>query len=116
MANLGGITVNVTPVITVDNDTAWTLLGLLELYCRANNKTIEVSHCRPADSDEAFSVSFNFINDTGSSPVGTNELFGYIDGHPCYVVRDEYGRIVISDELMRELIERATGSSTGGAE
>lgn len=113
MANLG-LTVNVTPVITVDNDTAWTILGLLELYCRANNKTIEVRHCRPADSDEAFSVSFDFKDDNGSSPtVGEHELFGEIDGHNFYVVRDEYGRIVVSDELMRELIERVNGSSTG---
>lgn len=61
------LTVNVTPVITVDNDTAWTILGLLELYCRANNKTIEVRHCRSAESDKPFEVSFNFIDDTGSS-------------------------------------------------
>ena len=47
----------------------------------------------------------------GSSPIGKTELFGKIDGNSIYVVRDEYGRIVISDELMRELIERATGSS-----
>lgn len=46
-----------------------------------------------------------------SSPIGKTELFGKIDGNSIYVVRDEYGRIVISDELMRELIERATGSS-----
>lgn len=109
MANLG-LTVNVTPVITVDNDTAWTILGLLELYCRANNKTIEVRHCRPADSDEAFSVSFNFIDDNGGCPDGERVLFGEIDGHNFYVVRDEYGRIVVSDELMRELIERVNGS------
>ena len=67
MAN-SGLTVNVTPVITVDNDTARTILGLLELYCRANNKTIEVRHCRPAGSDEAFSVSFDFKDDNVSAP------------------------------------------------
>ena len=51
----------------------------------------------------------------GSRPtVGERELFGKIDGHSFYVVRDEYGRIVVSDELMRELLtalEVASGSS-----
>lgn len=41
----------------------------------------------------------------GSSPIGKSELFAEINGHKLYVVRDEYGRIVVSDELMRELIE-----------
>ena len=49
---------------------------------------------------------------SGSSPTGKIEPFGKIDGHSIHVVRDEFGRIVISDELMRELIERASGSST----
>lgn len=61
-------------------------------------------------------VAMGNVKPVGSSPVGTTELFCHMDGHPCYVVRDEYGRIVISDELMRELIERASGSSTGGAD
>ncbi len=45
-------------------------------------------------------------------PTGTSELFAVVNGRECYVVRDEFGRIVVSDELMRELIERAYGSST----
>lgn len=38
------------------------------------------------------------------------ELFGEVDGKNIYVVRDEYGRIVVSDEVMRELITRIGGS------
>ena len=61
MANMG-LTVEVTPRLTVDNDTAWVCLGLLELYCRQNKKTIEVRHTRPDDSCE-WEVSFNFVDD-----------------------------------------------------
>lgn len=58
-------------------------------------------------------VEFDAVQVNGSSPVGStnSELFGEIDGHSIYVVRDEYGRIVVDDECMRELIERASGSS-----
>lgn len=63
MANLG-LTVEVTPLLTVDDDTAHTILGLLEMYCKANKKTIEVRHTRPANSDEDFSISLYFANDT----------------------------------------------------
>lgn len=63
MAKIGEITVEVKPKLTVDNDTAWVCLGLLELYCRQNRKTIEVRHTKPADSDAEFEVSFNFIDD-----------------------------------------------------
>lgn len=47
----------------------------------------------------------------GSSPTGKSELFAVVDGKECYVVRDDFGRIVVTDELMRELIDRAYGSS-----
>lgn len=63
MANVGEITVNVKPIITVDDNTAYIILGLLELYCKANKKTIEINHGRPADSDEEFSVYFNLVDD-----------------------------------------------------
>lgn len=51
-------------------------------------------------------VAMGNVEPVGSSPVGTTELFGHIDGHPIYVIRDEYSRIVITDELLKELIER----------
>ena len=70
MANIGEITVEVKPKLTVDNDTAWVCLGLLELYCRQNGKTIEVRHVRPADSDAEFEVSFNFIDDKELKQMG----------------------------------------------
>ena len=64
MGDLKTLTVTVTPVITVDETTAYTLLGLLELYCKANKKSIEISHMRPVDSDEDYSISLDFIDDT----------------------------------------------------
>lgn len=58
-------------------------------------------------------IEFDTVEVKGSSPTknGKFEPFGELDGHSFYVARDEYGRIVVSDELMRELIERASGSS-----
>lgn len=52
-------------------------------------------------------VEFDTVQVTGSSPLGLgkSELYAEINGHKLYVVRDDYGRIVVSDELMRELIE-----------
>lgn len=44
MGKLNELSITVKPVITVDDSTAYTILGLLELYCRANEKTIDVSH------------------------------------------------------------------------
>lgn len=70
MANIGEITVEVKPKLTVDNDTAWVCLGLLELYCRQNRKTIEVTHSRPVDSDGEFEVSFNFVDDKELKQMG----------------------------------------------
>lgn len=70
MANIGEITVEVKPKLTVDNDTAWVCLGLLELYCRQNRQTIEVSHTRPVDSDGEFEVSFNFVEDKALKQMG----------------------------------------------
>lgn len=63
MEKVGKVTVEVTPRLTVDNDTAWVCLGLLELYCRQNKKTIEVRHTRPVGSDGEFEVSLDFIDD-----------------------------------------------------
>lgn len=53
-------------------------------------------------------VEFDAVQVNGSRPValGKSEKFREIDGHSIYVVRDEYGRIVVSDELFKELIER----------
>lgn len=70
MANIGEITVEVKPKLTVDNDTAWVCLGLLELYCRQNRKTIEASYTRPADSDGEFEVSFDFVDDKELKQMG----------------------------------------------
>lgn len=52
-------------------------------------------------------VEFDNVQVAGSSPLGLgkSELYAEINGHKLYVVRDDYGRIVVSDELMRELIE-----------
>lgn len=70
MANIGEITVEVKTKLTVDNDTALVCLGLLELYCRQNRQTIEVSHTRPANSNREFEVSFNFVDDTELKQMG----------------------------------------------
>lgn len=53
-------------------------------------------------------VEFDAVQVAGSSPVavGKVEPFGELDGNTFYVVRDEYGRIVISDELMIELMAK----------
>lgn len=40
--SIGEVTVEVKPVLTVDDDTAYTCLMLLELYCKANDKVLEV--------------------------------------------------------------------------
>ena len=61
MANMS-LEVEVTPVITVDDNTAYTILNLLELYCRANNKTIEVSHHKYQDKD-GYRVILNLVHD-----------------------------------------------------
>ena len=58
-----GLTVEVKPILTVDNDTAMVCLGLLELYCRQNKKTIEVRHKRPVGNDGEFEVAFDFKDD-----------------------------------------------------
>lgn len=58
-----GLTVEIIPVLTVDNDTAMVCLGLLEFYCRQNKMTIEVRHTRPVGSDGEFEVSLDFKND-----------------------------------------------------
>lgn len=68
MLDFGKINVNVEPVITIDDDTAYTLLWLLELYCRAGKKTIGISHATTLDlnpSDE-WKVTFDFEDDTFS--------------------------------------------------
>ena len=62
MAKMGEITVEVKPRLTVDNDTAYVCLGLLEMYCRQNRKTIEVMHTRKEGAAD-FEVSFDFAND-----------------------------------------------------
>ena len=62
MAKTGEVTVEVKPRLTVDNDTAYVCLGLLEMYCRQNRKTIEVRHTRKEDEAD-FKVTFDFAND-----------------------------------------------------
>lgn len=59
-----------------------------------------------------FAEEYSMIYTAGSSPLGNckSEPFGEIDGKSIHVVRDGYGRIVVSDELMRELITRIGGS------
>jgi hypothetical protein len=51
MANLQTLKVEVEPVITVDQDTAYTCLMLLELYCKANNFVIKASEYDPQHYD-----------------------------------------------------------------
>lgn len=40
MANLG-LEVEIKPVITIDDETAFTLLRLLEMYCNSNGYTVK---------------------------------------------------------------------------
>lgn len=62
MAKMGEITVEVKPRLTVDNDTAYVCLGLLEMYCRQNGKTIEARYTRKEDEAD-FEVTFDFSDD-----------------------------------------------------
>ena len=61
-------------------------------------------------------VEFDTVQVNSGRPValGKSELFGELNGQSVYVVRDEYGRIVVSDELMTMLIERLGGSVREG--
>lgn len=54
---------------------------------------------------EVVELSATQVAGTGYLDLDRTELFAEKNGHKIYVVRDEYGRIVVSDELMRELIE-----------
>ena len=72
MASLG-LTVTVTPVVTVDDKTADTLLGLLDLYCRANRKIIRTRKSGPTDSEEDFKITLEIENDIRQWPVGRGE-------------------------------------------
>ena len=78
-----------------------TVMGIVELE---DGSVIRVAPYQVQFTDNK--IQEYIFKPAGSSPVGTTELFGHIDGHPIYVIRDEYGRIVISDELFKELIER----------
>jgi len=40
MSKMESLTVEIKPVLTVDQETAFVCLELLELYCKANNKAI----------------------------------------------------------------------------
>ena len=65
MAKMGEITVEVKPRLTVDNDTAYVCLGLLEMYCKQNGKTIEARYTRKKDAVD-FEVTFDFADDKES--------------------------------------------------
>lgn len=54
---------------------------------------------------EVVELSAAQVAGTGYLDLDRTELFAEINGHKFFVVRDDYGRIVVSDELMRELIE-----------
>ena len=51
MAKVEALTVEVKPVLTVDTDTAYTCLMLLELYCKANDKIIVSNKLDPQSYD-----------------------------------------------------------------
>lgn len=63
MGKFGDITVDVKVGLTITDDTAYTILGLLEMYCRENKKTIDIGYFKPANSDEEFEVAFDFKDD-----------------------------------------------------
>lgn len=51
MAKVEALKVEVKPVLTVDTDTAYTCLMLLELYCKANDKIIVSNKLDPQSYD-----------------------------------------------------------------
>ena len=51
MSKVTSLEVEVKPVITVDQDTAYTCLKLLELYCKANDKIIISKNYDPQSYD-----------------------------------------------------------------
>ncbi len=63
MNNIANVTVNVKTNLTISDDTAYTILGLLEMYCRDKRKIITVSHSRLAGTDDPFEVSLDFEED-----------------------------------------------------
>lgn len=51
MSKLKTLEVEVRPVLTVDENTAFTCLMLLELYCKANNVVLEPCENDPQSYD-----------------------------------------------------------------
>ena len=49
----------------MSDDTAYTILGLLEMYCREKHKKISTTYSRLADSEDDFEITFDFDNDDG---------------------------------------------------
>ena len=64
MANIK-MTVDVEPRLLVSDDTAYTILGLLEMYCREKHKKISTTYSRYADSEDDFEITFDFDDDDG---------------------------------------------------
>lgn len=59
------ILIDVKAKLTIDDDTAYTIMGLLELYCRDKNKTIKTYRCKNSE-DAEYQVCFSMEDDDKS--------------------------------------------------
>lgn len=81
MASIGSIEVKVEPILTISDDTAYTLLGLLEMYCRDKNLKVD-SIFTKKEGDEDFSnfnVSLTFTELEHGGDISINQELGYED-------------------------------------
>ena len=59
------IKIDVEARLLVSDDTAYKILGLLEMYWREKHKKISTTYLRDADSDDDFEITFEFEDDDG---------------------------------------------------
>ena len=59
------VIVDVETRLLVSDDTAYTILGLLEMYCREKHKKISTTYLRDVDSEDDFEITFDFDDDDG---------------------------------------------------
>ena len=90
------VIVEVETRLLVSDDTAYTILGLLEMYCREKHKKISTTYSRyensEDDSDDDFEITFDFEDDDGMGDMIAERMKG-----------EEHGRLIDADALIEEL-------------
>lgn len=76
MGRLNDLSITVRPVITIDDDTANTILNLLELYCRATGQKIDTYYI----TEEERKIAFQFLKDQEDATEGNESELGFIVG------------------------------------